>query len=48
VIKSGETLQEISQKYYGTTKNWRKIANANKSKIKDANKLPVGVKITIP
>lgn len=48
VIKKGDTLQTISQKYYGTTKNWNKIANANKGVIKDPNKLKVGTKIKIP
>ena len=48
VVKSGDTLQEISQKFYGTTKKWRKIYDANKSKVKDPNKLQVGTKLTIP
>jgi len=48
VIKKGDTLQEISQKFYGTTKSWKKIANANKGVIKDPNKLPIGGKIKIP
>ena len=48
VIKKGDTLQEISQQFYGTTKKWKKIATANKGVIKDPNKLPVGAKIEIP
>lgn len=48
-IKKGDTLQEISQKYYGTTKNWRRIYNANKAKIgSNPDKLTAGQKITIP
>lgn len=47
-VKKGDTLQEISQKYYGTTKKYQKIYQANKSKIKDPNKLTVGMKLTIP
>src|SRR5512139_2133187 len=27
-VKKGDTLQEISQKFYGTTKKWRKIYEA--------------------
>lgn len=46
VVKKGDTLQEISQQFYGTTKNWRKIADANK--LKDPNKLTVGTKLVIP
>lgn len=48
VVKKGDTLQEISQKFYGTTKNWRKIYNANKGKIKDPNSVVVGTKLVIP
>jgi LysM repeat protein len=44
-VDPGETLGEISQKYYGTAKHWRKIAEANKV---DAESLQVGQKLTIP
>jgi nucleoid-associated protein YgaU len=48
-VKKGDTLQEISQKYYGTTKNWRRIYKANEKKIgTDPNKLVEGMKIHIP
>ena len=47
-VQKGDTLQEISQKFYGTTTKWKKIANANKGAIKDPNKLVVGTKIQIP
>jgi nucleoid-associated protein YgaU len=45
VVTSGETLGEISAKYYGTAKNWKKIAEANKVGESD---LKVGQKLTIP
>lgn len=45
VVGTGETLGEISAKYYGTAKNWKKIAEANKV---DPNDLKVGQKLTIP
>ena len=48
VVQKGDSLQEISQKFYGTTTKWKKIADANKSAIKDPNKLVVGTKIQIP
>jgi nucleoid-associated protein YgaU len=48
VVRQGDTLQKISQKFYGTTKSWRKIHNANKSTLKDPNKLTVGTKLVIP
>ena len=45
VVTAGETLGEISQEYYGTGKNWKKIADANKV---DPSELKVGQKLTIP
>ncbi len=45
VVATGETLGEISQKYYGTSKHWKKIAEANKV---DANDLKAGQKLVIP
>ncbi len=45
VVASGETLGEISAKYYGSAKNWKKIAEANKV---DPSDLKVGQKLTIP
>ena len=45
VVGTGETLSEISAKYYGTAKNWKKIAEANKV---DQSELKVGQKLIIP
>jgi nucleoid-associated protein YgaU len=48
-VKKGDTLQEISQKMYGTTRQWRKIYNANKGTIKGGpEKITPGMKLTIP
>ena len=48
-VKKGDTLQEISQKFYGTTTKWQKIYQANKKTIgKDPNELTVGSKLVIP
>lgn len=47
-VRSGETLQKISMKYYGTTKNWQKIYRANQKTLKDPDKLQVGMKLVIP
>ncbi|MBA3707813.1 MAG: LysM peptidoglycan-binding domain-containing protein [Planctomycetes bacterium] len=46
VIAKNETLAEISQKYYGTAKNWKKIVDANPGL--DPKSMKVGQKITIP
>lgn len=58
--KNGDTLWTISKRFYKTTKQWKKIYNANKSTIearakkegyKSSNKgkiLPAGTKLKIP
>jgi hypothetical protein len=48
IVKSGETLSQISYEYYGTAKDWRKILAANRQMIKDANSLTPGTKLIIP
>lgn len=48
VVKSGDTLQKISMKHYKTTKNWRRIYNANKSVLKNPDQLTPGTKLVIP
>lgn len=48
VIQKGDTLSKISQKFYGTTKKWKGIYDANRDKIQNINNLKVGTQITIP
>ena len=48
IVLKGQTLTQISQKYYGSAGNWKKILNANRDKIKDPNKLIPGTKLIIP
>lgn len=48
IIKSGDTLWDISKKYYGTGAKWKTIADANKKVIANPNKLTIGKKIIIP
>jgi nucleoid-associated protein YgaU len=47
-VQRGDTLQKISQKIYGTTKNWQKIFDANKSKLKKPDMIVVGMVLQIP
>jgi LysM repeat protein len=47
-IKSGDTLASISRKFYKTSGHWKKILNANKDKIDNAENLKVGETLTIP
>jgi nucleoid-associated protein YgaU len=48
IVHKGDTLSTISQKYYGTTAKVNKIFEANKTVIKDKNRLKVGMKLVIP
>jgi nucleoid-associated protein YgaU len=48
IIREGETLSEISSKYYGTAIKWQKILEANRDVIEDVSKLKPGTKIIIP
>jgi len=45
IVAAHETLGEISMKYYKTSRNWKKIAEANKV---EPSELQVGMKLTIP
>ncbi len=47
-VAKNDTLQKISQKFYGTTKNWMKIYDANKNVLHGPNKLYPGQVINIP
>jgi nucleoid-associated protein YgaU len=47
-VKKGDTLQKISQHFYGTTKKWNKIFNANKDKLSAPDKIIPGQIISIP
>ena len=47
-VKSGDTLEKISKKFYGTTKNWRKIYEANKDTLKGPDRIYAGQVINVP
>lgn len=48
VIKKGDSLWSIAKKFYGNGAQYTKIYNANKTKIKNPNSIPVGQVIKIP
>lgn len=48
VVEKGQTLSDIAYKYYGSANKWQKIFEANRSRLKDANALIPGMKLTIP
>ncbi len=47
-VHSGDSLSSISERYYGTSSDWRWIYEANRSKISDPNDIYVGESLTIP
>ena len=48
IIQEGETLSEISRKYYDSARKWQKILEANRDLIDDVSKLKPGTKLIIP
>jgi tetratricopeptide (TPR) repeat protein len=47
-VKKGDTLMRISSVVYGNPRGWVKILEANKSVLPRADKLSVGMELTIP
>ena len=47
-VQKSDTLQKISSKFYGTTKKWTKIYNANRDKLKSPEKIYPGQVLVIP
>ena len=47
-VQKGDTLQKISKKFYGTTRKWTKIYNANKDVLKGPNNVYPGQVLKIP
>jgi nucleoid-associated protein YgaU len=48
VVRHGDTLSGISEKYYGTQANWKLILDANASVLKTPKSLRPGMKLVIP
>ncbi len=48
VVQKGETLSHISAKYYGTSRSWRVILDANRRVLTDPRQLRPEMKLTIP
>ncbi|MBM3249559.1 MAG: LysM peptidoglycan-binding domain-containing protein [Candidatus Omnitrophica bacterium] len=47
-VQKGDTLQKISQKFFGTTKKWTKIYEANRDVLKSPDKVYPGMTLNIP
>lgn len=48
VVQRGDTLSKISLRFYGSTKRWKDIADANRDTVTNTNQLKVGTKLIIP
>lgn len=48
VVKKGDTLCSISQRFYGTRSRWKDILEANKQRIADVRNIPEGLRIRLP
>jgi nucleoid-associated protein YgaU len=47
-VQKGDTLEKISQRFYGTTKKWRRIYDANRAVLKSPDRVYPGQKLQIP
>ena len=47
-VKPGDTLSKISQQFYGSTRDYMRIFNANKDELKDPDHINVGQELKIP
>jgi LysM repeat protein len=47
-VQKNDTLQKISQKFYGTTKKWTNIYDVNRNVLKGPNKIYAGQVLNIP
>lgn len=48
IVGKNDTLQKISQKFYGTTKKWKFLYDVNQDVLKSPNRVYPGQKIKIP
>ena len=47
-VKKGDTLSSIAKKFYNDATLWKKIADANKEKVHDKDKIYIGSVLVIP
>jgi nucleoid-associated protein YgaU len=48
IVRQGETLSQISNEYYGSAGQWRRIFEANRRTVQDANTVRSGTRLIIP
>jgi len=47
-VRPGDTLSNISRRYYGSPNQWKKIRNANRQRINNPDRIALGTTLTIP
>jgi len=47
-VRQGETLYSLATRYYGSGREWRRIADANRDRLPAPEKLSVGIELRIP
>jgi nucleoid-associated protein YgaU len=48
IVKPGETLQQLAEKYYGDASKWRTILDANRGFVRLDGKLEAGMELEVP
>lgn len=48
VVQKGDTFYSLARKYYNDQSKWRKIWEANRARVADPNRIPIGTKLVIP
>ena len=48
VVQKGDTLFELARRFYGDQSKWKDIWEANRARLSDPDRLPVGTKLIIP
>jgi nucleoid-associated protein YgaU len=48
VVKVGDTLSKLAERFYNSTSKWEKIFEANRENLKNPNYIYVGMKLVIP
>lgn len=48
VVKVGDTLSKLAERFYNSTSKWEKIFEANREALKNPNYIYVGMKLVIP
>ena len=48
IVQPGDTLERIAEKWLGVASEWPYLYEANRSRIKDPNRIQPGLKLVIP